>query len=166
MIFDFWQIPCCPEITTTLLVGDIFFKIDERSMILLWKGVKCFCCDAPKRFRILPTDFGHPQSISNSFCHLKKALFRWYTFGHIPHSTDGFDSYFILSKISKINFPLQIKNMSKIVVKFTTLKYGDSEAKRIPPKKAFFETTKKMKIGRKGSESFWDMRTETFDTFP
>ena len=39
--------------------------------------------------------------------------------------------------------------MSKIVVKFTTLKYGDSEAKSIPPKKCFFfETTEKLKIGR------------------
>ena len=37
-------IPCCPEITTPFRSA-IFFKIDERSMILLWKGVKCFCCD-------------------------------------------------------------------------------------------------------------------------
>jgi UDPglucose 6-dehydrogenase len=36
-------IPCCPEITAPLLVGDIFSKIDERSIIFLWKGVKCFC---------------------------------------------------------------------------------------------------------------------------
>ena len=74
-------IPCCPEITTPLLVGDIFFKIDERSMILLWKGVKCFCCDVPKRFRTLPADFGHPRPIFNFFVISKKALFRWYTFG-------------------------------------------------------------------------------------
>ena len=63
--------------------------------------------------------------------------------------------------------------MTKVVVKFTTLKYGDAEAKRIPPKKSFFSNDKKIEnrprvaeIGRKGSESFWDITTETFDTFP
>ena len=63
--------------------------------------------------------------------------------------------------------------MPKIVVKFKTLKYGDSEAKNIPPKKCFFWNDKKIEnrpgvaeIGRKDSESFWDITTETFDTFP
>ena len=47
--------------------------------------------------------------------------------------------------------------MSKIVVKFTTLKYGDSEAKVYHRKSAFFEMTKKLKIGRgwPKSEGFW-----------
>eukprot|EP00493_Phyllostaurus_siculus_P002431 UN02444 len=40
-------IPCYPKITT-LVWSVIFFKIDERSLILLWKGVKYFCCDFPK----------------------------------------------------------------------------------------------------------------------
>ena len=73
-IRGFINIPCCPEITTPLLVGDIFFKIDERSMILLWKGVKCFCCDVSKRFRTLPADFGHPRPISN-FLSFQKSTF-------------------------------------------------------------------------------------------
>ena len=69
-------IPCCPEITTTpLLVGNIFFKIDERSMILLWKGVKCFCSDVPKQFRTLLADFGHPLPIFNFFVISKKNFF-------------------------------------------------------------------------------------------
>ena len=53
------------------------------------------------------------------------------------------------------------------------LPYGDFEAKSIPPKKCFFWNDKKIEnrpgvaeIGRKGSESFWDITTETFDTFP
>ena len=63
--------------------------------------------------------------------------------------------------------------MPKIVVKFKTLKYGDSEAKSIPPKKCFFWNDKKIEnrpgvaeIGRKGRGWVLDITTETFDTFP
>ena len=63
--------------------------------------------------------------------------------------------------------------MPKIVVKFTALKYGDSEDKSIPPKKCFFWNDKKIEnrpgvaeIGRKGREWVLDITTETFDTFP
>ena len=37
---------------------------------------------------------------------------------------------------------MQIKNMSKIVVKFTTVKFRDSGAKRIPVKKLFLKRQK------------------------
>jgi len=59
--------------------------------------------------------------------------------------------------------------MSKIIVKFTHLKYGDSEAKSIPRKSAFLKWQKIEnrpvgEIPRKGSDFFLDITTETFHT--
>ena len=52
------MVPCCPEITHPLLVDDIFFKIDERTIIFLWKGVKCFCDGVRKSSRTVPATSG------------------------------------------------------------------------------------------------------------
>ena len=63
--------------------------------------------------------------------------------------------------------------MPKIAVKFAALKYGDFEAKSIPLKKCFFWDDKKsenrqglVEIDRKSPESFRDITTEIFHTFP
>ena len=63
--------------------------------------------------------------------------------------------------------------MPKIAVKFAALKYGDFEAKSIPLKKCFFWDDKKIEnrqglveIDRKSPESFRDITTEIFHTFP
>ena len=88
-----------------LLVGHIFFKIDDRSIIFLWKGVKCFCWGVPNRFRTLPADSGYPRLIFKNFSISKKAVFLWYTFGQNPHSTDDLK----LVKITNDNCDLQMK---------------------------------------------------------
>eukprot|EP00493_Phyllostaurus_siculus_P025071 UN25415 len=56
-------IPCCPEITHPLLVDDIFFKIHERTIIFLWKAVKCFCGGVRKPSRTVPAGSGHLRPI-------------------------------------------------------------------------------------------------------
>ena len=78
--FPFFSLPCCPEITDPLLVDDIFFKIDERTIIFLWKGVKCFCGGVRKPSRTVPDGSGHLRPIFKFFSISKKALFLWYTF--------------------------------------------------------------------------------------
>ena len=78
----FRRLPCCPEITTPLLVDDIFLKIDQRTIIFLWKGVKCFCWGVQNGFRTIPAASGHPRPNFIFFClPKKKTLFQWYTFG-------------------------------------------------------------------------------------
>ena len=89
-------VPCCPEITTPLLVDDIFFKIDERIIIFLWKGVKCLCGGVRNPSRTIPDGSGHLRPNFNFFSISKKALFLWYTFGQNHHSTDHFDHDLIL----------------------------------------------------------------------
>ena len=71
-----------------LLVDDIFLKIDQRTIIFLWKGVKCFCGGVRKPFRTIPDGSGHPRPIFTFFSISKKALFLWYTFSQNHHSTD------------------------------------------------------------------------------
>ena len=79
--WQFWRtILCCPDITDPLSLANIFFKIDERTKIFLWKGVKCFCSDVQNPSVTVPDDFGHLRPIFNFFVISKKALFRWYTF--------------------------------------------------------------------------------------
>ena len=68
-------------------------------------------------------------------------------------------------------FILDIFNKNQITIK--TICTMQNVTKSIPTKKHFFWKAKKIEnrpgvaeIGRKGSESFWDITTETFDTFP
>ena len=75
--------------TNMLSLANIFFKIDERTKIFLWKGVKYFCSDVQNPSGIVPADFGHPRPIFNFFCLSKKVIFLWYTFDQNTHSLDN-----------------------------------------------------------------------------
>ena len=131
------------------MVGDIFFKIDERSMILLCKDVKCFFCDVPKRFRTLPADFGHPRPIFNFFVISKKKHF----FGGILLASESpylrvvnFTTILGMFFIYNGKCILKIFNKNQITIKIICTMQNLTES--IPPKKHFFERQKKLKIGR------------------
>ena len=113
-------------------------------MILLWKIVKCFCCDVPKQFRTLPADFGHPWPIFNFFVISKKARFR-YTFGIRISIFESCEFYHYFGHYNG-KFILDILNKNQITIKIVcTMR---NVTKSIPPKKCFFWNDKKLKIGR------------------
>ena len=86
------MLPCCSEITAVLSLANIFFKIDQRTKIFLWKGVKCFCSDVQNPSGIVPADFGHPRPICNFFSFSKKVVFGWYTFCQNTNNLDDLKS--------------------------------------------------------------------------
>ena len=60
-------IPCCPEITTPLLVGDIFFKIDERSIIFFMERCQMFLLRCSKWIQDHSGCFRTPR-LNFNFC--------------------------------------------------------------------------------------------------
>ena len=119
MELRFILVPCCPEIPP--LVDDIFFKIDERIIIFLWKGVKCFSGGVRKPFRTVPAGSGRLRPIFNFFWNTKKALFQWYTFGQNRNSKN--DLKFTKTTIVKRN--LQFTVILNSIFRFSPLHFND-----------------------------------------
>ena len=82
------------------MVDDIFLKIDKRTIIFLWKGVKCFSGGVRKPFQTIPDGSGRFLIFLNS--KKKKKTFQWYTFGQDRNSTNGLK--FTKTTIVKRNF--------------------------------------------------------------
>ena len=104
-----------------LLVDDIFFKIEERTIVFLWKGVKCFSGDVRKPFRTVPAGIGHLRPIFNFFGIQKKHCFQWYTFGQNLLSTD--DLKFMKTTIVKRNFQSTV--ILNSIFRFSPLHFND-----------------------------------------
>ena len=92
-----------------LLVGDIFFKIDKRSIIILWKGVKCFCWGVQNEFKTIPADFGTPPvEFHTLFGHIFFIEIQYFVFPILNIRSISFARFFnrpCLPNVLKYIFP-------------------------------------------------------------
>ena len=156
------------------LVGDIFFQNRWMEHDFIMERCEMFLFWCAERFRTLPADFDKPLPIFTFFVISKKALFQWYTFRlkiSIFESCEFYRNfvpvfYLQLWEIAFRQFWLKPNYCQN------RLYYAECNRKYTAEKLLFFRwkriehRSRLVEIGREGLESFWDIATKTFDTFP